>query len=1171
MQAGYISPLTHDPAGIPHQVPIQEALEKSTRLETPTSITGQLKQSSLNKEAEHYLEKSWKNAQKAREKAKSSNRVYNNWLEKGWEYFKEISSLGILNTKVDEVEKLHRETREHYLTALWSSRQLYREIITDLHRQKHQLKNIGADNYTGPAQHSHKKTKELLNRLNKTKIEEQRYPEQGEDIATVMTKLSQEIKTAEKITPEIFNLITSPQTSLATQYSEFRKETRRNIQRMNKTHREKRESHRRLTQRLENQLNELEKQNIQLVTTDPGRTEKGEITHTDIAGTPRSQYRQTRSIKRNIEEQARKAERIHQNRERNYLARSIQIYRKTTNQLESTLQEIKELEERLNQIEKHYEERIDENKGELEESLLTRYREEIKQKEEQAKNQGTEGERIKQLKQTLQYIKTVKELEEKDLAPIKQRIKNTIDRVEKYIELGYPLQDKKEKLEELTGIQDPELLPETQKTLTELKNTIEIRITPLKQRINKEEKRASNHLRSVQQIKNTPYGEKTIQIDQKRLRDLENSYNRVKTLNPLDHPIKKLETYQDIIRETSPIIKRFKPTLISRHTEIITPKQKTPTCNEEITTKIQIEIHNPLSIPLHNVNIEKEVPGNIKLKQQPEKDKLHLDIHTIHPHETKRLTKKARFTPYTCTLDSEETLAIKEQRTTEQKEIRIRRNVENPEVLLDLNLPPNTDIIHKPPNTEVKNGEVKVKTKEKEQTIKLTYTRPSKIEVIERKNQIQENKIEHKIEIINHEQTIKNFTLTRDIDPEDVIHSTHPTNTPTAPETYNLEQDKLPQTLETIAPYRDSLEITLPELKHREEIEIIYRAQEPKKESQEAMQKINFFKQTREITQELETRINQFKQLFNQGRFEETMKKAPEIINQLKRQPTKQIQAEEDQELKNGSEESKETQNKSIEETKTSLDQEIESIRNDLAFLCILEDCEDVKQKIENLENTKDLEEDQLQELKQQVNSIKQGAESSLNNRTQELERTFQLLEKAFERTVDFEVNERYLPYTQKDLEALKDREEDLKENQESQLIRTNLEYLMENHNSNQIENRMEKEKQLLEDSRELLSQIEKSSVERLQRAKNQYGETQNQEALKYLEKAKDYHAEGEYLNSILASRRTVEKTTNGRAQFPYKHLAGAVTIMGTVIYVLKKPSNDKEEEQEPTKLKRGK
>ncbi len=1171
MQAGYISPLTHDPAGIPHQVPIQEALEKSRKLESPTSITGQLKQNPLNEESEFYLEKSWENARKTQEKAKSSNRIYNNWLEKGWEYFKEISSLGLLHTKVDEVEELHREARKHYLTALWSSRQLYREIITDLHEQKHQLEKLGAHNYTGPAHQSHKRTEEILNRLNKTKIKEQRYSRQGEDILTIMTELSQEIRTAEKITPEIFNLINSHQASLATRYSDFREETQRKIQRMKNTHQKQRQKHLELTQKLENKLKELEKQEVQLVTSNPGRREQGEITHTEIAGTPRNQYKQSNLIKRDIENQARKAERIHQNKEHNYLSRSIKIYRKTTNQLESTLQELKELEKRLGQIEKHYKEKIDENKGKLEESLLTRYREEIKQKEEKAKNQRTKGETINQLKQTLEYIETVKELEEKDLAPIKQRIENTKNRVKKYIELGYPLQDKKEKLQELKQIQDPEMLPKTQKILNELKTTIKIRVTPLKQRINEEEKRASNHLRSVQQIKNTPYGEKTIQIDKNRLKDLENKYNRVKTFNPLEHPIKKLETYQDIIRQTSPIIKRFKPTLLSRHTEITTQKQETPVCNREKTTKIQVETHNPLSIPLHNVNIEKEVPGNIKLEQQPEKDKLHFNIRTIRPHETKQRTKKARFTPYTCTIENKSKLNINEERTTEQKEIKIRRNVKTPEVLLDLNLPPKTEFIHKPPNTEVKDDEIKVKTTEKEQTIKLTYTYPSNIKITEWKNQIQENKVKHTIEIINHEQKINNFTLTRDIDPEDVIHSTHPTNTPKAPENLDLEQGQLTQTLETMAPYQDTLEITVPGLEHREQVEIIYRAQEPKKESQEAMKKINFFKETRELTKELETRISRFQQLFNQGRYEETMNKAPGIINELKRQPTKQAQVEEDHELKNESEEGEEILNESLKETKDDQNQVIGDIQQYLPLLCSLKDCKGIKQEIEGLKTAQDLEEDQLQKLKQRFNSIKREMESSLENRTRELEKTFLLLGKAFERTVDFEVNEKYLPYTQKDLESLKHRKEQIKENEGSQLIRKNLDYLIENQDPDKIKNRIEREQQLLKDSKELLSQIEKSSVERLQRAKNQYEETQNQESLKYLEKAKNHHAEGEYLNSILSSRKTVEKTTSNGTEFPYKHLAGAVTIMGAVIYVLKKPSTDKEEEEEPTKLKRGK
>ncbi len=1173
LNAGRIPPLTYDESGIPRQVPIQEALEKSNKLEAPTSIQGKLKYNSINEETDIFLQRSWENARKAQEKAEGSQNVYNNWLDKGWEYFKEISSLGLLNTKVDEVEKLHRETREHYIKALQSSRLTYEEVISDMYSQKIKLEKIGADNYTGPAHQSHKKVKETLNRLDKEKIEEEIFQEKGKDIATIMTKLSKEIKTAEMINPEIFNLITNPRNSLITEYSELKKEIDKDIQRMNKTKRKQKEKHERLIKKLEKRLTDLEKEKIEKVRSNPSTGRKGEITHTEISGNPAEQYRQIESIKSKSERKAAEARRIYRNEEYNYLSRNIKIYKMTINNLQKSLETTEELEKTLKNIEKHYKEKINKRKSEIEESILTRYREKIKDKEEYAKEQETIGERIKKLEETLEYIETVKELEKEDLTPIKRRIENTINRVEKYIELGYPLEDKLEKLEKLKQVNDPEMLPKTQKTLNELKKTIEIRTSPLENEIREKREKTDRIIESMNKITKTAYGEIEIsdKIDEKRLKELENQYRKLKSFDPLKNPIRKLEGYRSIIREISPVINSFKEEILLENTEIkLNEEKETLKCNQEIITEIQIEIQNTLPITLYNTKIEKEIPGKLKLRQQPEKENLHLDINEINPHETVIKTKKAKMTPYTCEEKRKETISINEETKTEQKEIKIIRNVKDPELFLDSRVPEKGKIINKPPNARVENGKIKIKAHEEEQEIQITYRKNPEIEIIEEKNWRGKETIDHQIEIINHEEKIQNFTIKRNIDPSKIIECNYPIkNIEEYTETDKKEILNQKQDLASI----ERTEIRIPELKNHAEIEITYLGGEPKEEAQKAMNEIYFLKDTRKIPEGIESQIESIERLFELEKYQKVTEEAPKIINELKKQPIKGIEREieekEETEAINETHQEEKIEEENKSETYEPNIDEIRKLKEKTSVICRLIECGEIKQKLDNLDQYSDIEKEKIKSLRDKISSKESKAESKMKENSEEIEKIFKSLEKAFEIEPDLEIDKKHIPYTKEDFNSLKNRRENL-ENEKSSLVLDSFDKRIEENNPEELKNEIKKREELIKDSKDLLSQMEKSSVERLKEAKNKYQE-KGEKAPGSLEKAKESHEKGKYLESIAYSERSIEKVPSKDSGFPYKYLVGLIMIIGTSLYVIKKPGKDKEDEEDPVMLKRGK
>ncbi len=1146
MQAGQISPLTYGPQGIPHQVPIQEALRESNKLEVPQSIQGKLNEHSINEETDEYMKKSWENAYDARAKAKASQRIYNNWLDKGWEYFKEIASLGILETKVDKVERLHRETREHYMTSLWSSKQLYKEIITDLHLTKLKLERIGADNYTGPAKQSYKKTIEMLNRLNKSK----EYSYEKDDIASILAEISREIKIAERISPELYNLINSPYNSLVSKYSVFKELTERNILRMNKTLQKNREEHRRLLSQLEEEIIYLDNQDADKVDEEVFESFEGEIKHSELTGSPKRELRELIRIKENVKIQSKRAERIYENKENNYLSRSIKKYRRINNELKKGLETALNTKKRLKEIKQNYKRQIDIEKGDLKKSLLTEYRKEIKEKEERSRNQETIGKQINSLQDTLRYIKTIKELEEKDLAPIKQRISREINKVNKYIELGYQLEDKKLKLEKLKEIRDPILLPNIQRTLNEIKETIIIRVSPLEERIRLKEEKANDLLNSIQKITSTSYGERNLGINKNRLRELRNQYNRVKNTPCLDYPIEKLETYQKIIRETSPLIEEFKSAVIEENTNIEIKDQIKNNCNEEIIGEIKITAHNPLSVPLHNIYINKEISGDIELKGSPKRDELNLRINTVYPQETIEKTKRAKFTPFLCTEKESKRISITEERLTKQKQIEIKRNVENSKVYLNLDLCSKTEIIHKNPNLERINNKIVFKPIKEKEEIKLTYQRPPEIQVNEEKIIGKNGRVKHTMELINHEEKIYNFTLKRNIDPSKVIDSNYPVNefSNNYESIHSLDMLEETHSMET-----EKTSIRIPKLKNHAKIKLIYIEEDFKKKAQDILVEIKFLNNTREVNHELEEEIKRIKDLQMNGEYEKIVEIAPNLINRLRRLPNEKTYSEEE---KNYSE-----KNKSIEKPKEEKEfsEELKELEKELSDFCLIIDCKDI-------EKMKEKDEESVHQLEKSIKEIKEKINSRINENSKELDEVFNQLKKAFKDSSEFKIDDTHIPYTQEDLEYLKNRKKDMKG--ESKLIDRNINYLLDQKDPLKINEDIRREEKLIEDSKKLLSQMERSSIDRMQEVNDKTDEKDIN--LNYLEKAKNYHSNGEYLNSMIYSKKSIQQADEKGIKIPYKHIFGAFLILGTTLYFLKKPSEDNELDDESMKLKRG-
>ncbi|MFW5902901.1 MAG: hypothetical protein ACOCTT_03365, partial [archaeon] len=333
--------------------------------------------------------------------------------------------------------------------------------------------------------------------------------------------------------------------------------------------------------------------------------------------------------------------------------------------------------------------------------------------------------------------------------------------------------------------------------------------------------------------------------------------------------------------------------------------------------------------------------------------------------------------------------------------------------------------------------------------------------------------------------------------------------------------------------------------------------------SQEILTELEFLKNTREITKDLKEDVDDLLSLHNRGVYEEFIEKAPELINKLKRKPLKGT------EIVDNGEEELENETEDINNSKQTGDQEkenqeLEEFKKEVNKICSITDCGELEKNLEKHEKH------EIKDLKGKIEELEERVNSKLAGNSEEIENTFKSLEKAFKETVEFQVNKENIPYTPEDFESLKNRRDKI-ETKESSLVTRNLDYLLDSKKPSEVKELIEKEETLIDDSKDLLSQMEKSSIDRMQKAKDKYGESDT--SLHYLEKAKNHHSEGEYLNSMLSSKKSVEETSEKGFNVPYKHLAGAFLILGTTLYVLKKPKDEKIDkgENNPIKLKRGK
>ncbi len=1104
--------------GAPTSNSISNIVEKTNQLETPSHLHSYLQKNQINQPIDKKLEKSILNAEKAKKHAEET-------LE---EYRLIFTVTGINLKALSRTMKNKRKTEKHYNLAMKNTKSMYKEITKDLLEEHQKLSFLGADtNYTGPITQIHEKTKEIIKNLNREKCGDEK------DISTTVGCLTKDINTYRnttgEFTPSLYNKITQ---TLIPKYSELKKQINKKTDNLKQEYRETEKLQKRNINKANEKLHELEAQKTTLINWNPGSTQKNQI-ETSIAGTPRQQLLK---IKENQEESrflAEKAENIKKSKKENYLVQSVKKYKKSLSKAEITYKESKNLLKRLRNIEKSYKDKIKKLRSQLKQTLTSRYWERIETRYKKSLQQSTYGERIKSLKNTYQYIKSIKNAEDKEIIPIKNKIQNLLKRIQKYQDLGYDFEDKIKKLKHLQKVKDPEMIPRTYEVYNEIKRLVEKRLTPLRQKIERKRQESSQYLKSAEELRKTPSTQES--INTQLLKKLKQEHRETRNKPPLKQPKQTLKTYNKIINQIHTSIKQLKSKLLSKNTQIKTKTEKTVSCNQQIKRELTLTTKNPLQVPLYDTKITKTI-------KKPEEE-INFYIPVLEPGQITQRTTTTTITPYRCNLISESDIQATENWITKMKKIKIERNVESTEVFITQYIPKNAEIIHLEKSKRTKKGRIKLNINSEQENITITYKKPPKLDIEGHKEINPSKRTQYIINIINNGDKISNFTLTRSIDPIGKIESNYP-----------IEESE------------NHVKITIPELGAREKIKMTYKPKSLKKEAKKNLMRLNQLNYTKDASKHLMSRLKEIRRLYRDQEYREVIEKSPNLINEFRSLPSKS---------KDNYTKDTDTRNESNKTVPKSEENELTTITQRTSNLCELIECRDLKMKLEELKSTETPQEKKITKLKTRLNNLEEEAMKKVKKNKTKIKETFKLLEKAFKTADQFTTENKEIPYTQEDLKSLQERKKSLnKKELVFGIAEPSFTQLVEEHGTEKIKRKIEKRKDLIEDAEDMLSNIKESSILRLERARKIFSKNKNEVTRKYLEKAKNYHEEGEYLNSMLSSHKVIQFTQgNSGNSLPLKYIAAGIIISGTTLYILKKPGNDEEDgiEDVKMKLKRGK
>lgn len=1111
--------------GAPTSSSVTDVLNEADKLQYPRKISYYVEENHVNKKTDQYLQKAWENAKKCNKNAEKVKEKYSSIF----------TSFGINLEALSELLYHRSKAEAHYRLSMKNSRKLYEEVINDLIEENQKLDYLGADsNYTGPASQVYEKTEEVVENMDK--IDEETSCKKEEDIATLTLCLTERIKNSDngKITPKIFNTLTDRDKSLISKYSQLKKEIESAKRGMKKRLKSSRRKFTSKKKDLEENIKYLESQRTSLVTSNPGTASQVKV-KSRISGSPREQLIELKEVLRREENSVQEIERIVESERENYLSRSIQEYENSFSEVKSAFKASEDLKDRLKNIQNHYKKKLKREKKQIESTLTTTYWKRLREKEKRALNQPTYGERIQSLKDVLEYSEFIKKAQESDLFPLKTRIKEFKNKIEKYEELGYSLSDKKSKLNSLSAnideIEGSESLLNAYDIFRTIKSTVKRRVSPLEQRIIEKREKARKYLDSAVELSTTKFTEE--RINEAKLEQLKSKYRRTVKKEPLERPKKKIEMYKEITDGIRASVDELKSTLLNENTEIQVNTGEIPVCNQPLEGEATMNTYNPLPIPIYNVNVKKEFQGLDK--------EFLFHINSIRPRQEKEKSIEEEINPYRCTEIQDKVLKVNEDRETNMKEIKIERRIKRKKVLIDFDLPEKTEIIHLSPRCQKFKDKVKVEVPDKSRKIKITYEKPSDIKLEESEKIDSEGKVLHTIEVINSGEKLRNFTLRREIDALGEINSNKP-----------IEKNG------------DSVKIILPVLSSYEKISLRYRLRDFRENANDKLTKIMALNSTRKKNPNIKSEVRKINDLYREGKYQQVIEESPEAINTLQRQPEEELDAFEpsisNSTIINTTSGNSNTNNESL-------------IRLASSVLKLVND-----KKLENLvQETRSMKGDEreqnIEEIDERLDELEPKVIEKMRLNESSLEKLFGKLGKAFRKTVKFEVDEENIPYTQKDLKSLKERRKDLRNKASSEsLVEPTLEELIDQNSLDEIKNQIQIGKELRKDAEETLQEMEEFSLKRLKRAKKEYSNNPSESAEEYLKKAKRFHQNGEYLNSMLSSRKAVQFSSKGDGiDLPIKYIVAGVVISGTALYFFKKPKKDEEDDENPLKLKRGK